>query len=914
MPNYLKISFIAFFLAILAFKGYTQSSQIQNFANTTLSSNIGGFSVYTPADYATTQKYYPLMIFCHGLGEAGDGSYPFTGMTQHGPLKEIKFNNTVAGLNNQFIIIAPQYKGYVDSPAGVESTINYAISHYRIRGKAFVTGLSMGGGVTWNAASSNTVSKLAAAAPMAGSVGSTPEKAATIAGNNLPIWAFHGTADNDISVTVSSAWINRINTYTSTPNPLAKLTTFLGVGHNCWSAVYAGYVDTFTGMNLYEWMLSQDKSPFQTIAGVANLGNKMISEVFNVGFSASSGLVVSYKIKTNPSVGVIATLTGNNVSCVGIGVVTITAFQEGSSEFRAANEVNYIFNIGHYIGTLSGLPAANQPIVYGELPLSISGGNGTFPLKLMAKTQPNGRVVSISGTTIYTLGVGNVTVIGIINNQTTTSTFKIVPRPLTVTAHNFSRNYGTSNPIFTSSVLGLVNGDAVAVAYFTLASSVSGIGIYVIIPSVTGSSLINYELITDTGTLLVKPSPLNISVGNAYKVYGAENPSFSSTIAGLLNGDAVAVTYFTLASSVSGTGNYVIIPSVTGSSLINYELITDTGTLLVKPSPLNISVGNAYKVYGAENPSFSSTIAGLVNADTLHIEYQTSASPISSSGIYPITISIAGVAISNYNVSIAGGSMYISKALLTVVAFNQVKYASEYPFAPFLYSITGFVYSDTESSFTNPIQISSTANAEAAPGFYPIDMGGVSSTNYDFSFKNGVLTILKPIEPPVVLVPIVNKILVFDSFKPNTNITLVGQNLASVTNVCFSTEFEAIVCVHPQISNSIMIEVKSPVGAKYGTITLLGTFGVERINMDITITANESTPVKDFKIYPNPSQGKFYVETSARGELDIVSLLGKKLLSYKVNGNTSFAIDEKGIYLLVFKSAQYSLTKLIMVE
>ncbi len=312
------------------------------------------------------------MVYSHGTSNLGNGSSPYEAVTFNGPLKEIKLGHTVPGLNDGFIIIGAQY-GQWPQPKDIDSVIAYALKHYRIRGKVFSTGLSMGGGTVWDHSATNSVVDLAAIVPISGASEVSDEKAATIAGHNLPVWTFNGTADPKVPVEQTADWVNRINSYTPTSSPSAKLTTFLGVQHDAWSQVYAGYSEN--GINIYQWMLSHDTGWEQYIGNTTTLTNKMPGETFAVNLTATSGLAVSYTISTNPSTGVIKKLEDNSISCTGIGSVTITGTQYGTKFYRPANFIS-VFRVQTTTGTDTLTALTDSEINYDPIVIYPNPGSG----------------------------------------------------------------------------------------------------------------------------------------------------------------------------------------------------------------------------------------------------------------------------------------------------------------------------------------------------------------------------------------------------------------------------------------------------------------------------------------------------------------------------------------------------------
>lgn len=232
--------------------------------------NMTGYYESLPADYASTTKKYPVLIFCHGVGElaGADRSKPLSAVLANGPAKLIsqgKFpaSFTVNGQTHSFIVITPQF---ITWPGGndVHELLAYLKTIYRIdESRCYVTGLSMGGGVTWGVISENPdKAKLFAAAVVVcgawnpNDAPRTPSLQWNIASINMPVFATHNDKDPTVPLKYSQDWVNGINAITPAPNPKALLTIFSSTSHDAWSKTYdPAYKDPQTGLNVYEWML-----------------------------------------------------------------------------------------------------------------------------------------------------------------------------------------------------------------------------------------------------------------------------------------------------------------------------------------------------------------------------------------------------------------------------------------------------------------------------------------------------------------------------------------------------------------------------------------------------------------------------------------------------------------------------------
>jgi hypothetical protein len=260
-----------FYLSFISLSLQTNAQQVpKTFPAGAPVRNMTGYYESLPADYATSGKKYPVLIFCHGVGELAGAnlSNPLSAVLQNGPPKLISQGRfpasfTVNGQTHSFIVISPQF---ITWPGGndVHELLAYLKTIYRIdESRCYVTGLSMGGGVTWGVISENTdKAKLFAAAVVVcgawnpNDAPRTPSLQWNIASINMPVFATHNDRDPTVPLKYSQDWVNGINAITPAPNPKALLTVFSSTSHDAWSKTYdPTYKDPQTGLNVYEWML-----------------------------------------------------------------------------------------------------------------------------------------------------------------------------------------------------------------------------------------------------------------------------------------------------------------------------------------------------------------------------------------------------------------------------------------------------------------------------------------------------------------------------------------------------------------------------------------------------------------------------------------------------------------------------------
>lgn len=150
-----------------------------------------GFAEYLPSGYASLAAgcKWPVILMLHGLGETGDG--------RDGNLQKVIVHGPQKGTGKPAIIIVPQSPGWWDSGT-INRMVDYIFSTYNADpGRLYVTGLSMGGGGTWDYARAYP-SRVAAIMPICGASNTNGTAAERQALDTLPIWAFHAVNDGTV--------------------------------------------------------------------------------------------------------------------------------------------------------------------------------------------------------------------------------------------------------------------------------------------------------------------------------------------------------------------------------------------------------------------------------------------------------------------------------------------------------------------------------------------------------------------------------------------------------------------------------------------------------------------------------------------------------------------------------------------
>jgi dienelactone hydrolase len=225
--------------------------------NVSMISNSAGYYEVLPARYSLTTKTYPLILFIHGIGELGTGVGRLVccGIPNYASKKQFPANFNVNGQNFSFIVVAPQFK-VRPSAADMQNCIAWATKHYRVDPtRIYITGLSMGGGSTWDYISVYG-QNVAAAVPVAGGSAPTTTNAKNIASKNLPVWTICSKTDAVVPISWGTNWVNWIKSDNPANASNVNITVYTGgESHNTtWFKAFnpATYMN---GVNIYQWML-----------------------------------------------------------------------------------------------------------------------------------------------------------------------------------------------------------------------------------------------------------------------------------------------------------------------------------------------------------------------------------------------------------------------------------------------------------------------------------------------------------------------------------------------------------------------------------------------------------------------------------------------------------------------------------
>ena len=198
------------------------------------------FLLFLPASFdAHSHTKYPLLIFLHGSGEAGND---LARLKVQGPPKIVEERQDFP-----FIVVSPQIpdEALGFDPVTLNTMLDELIARLPIdTDRVYLTGLSLGGRWTYSWATLNP-ERFAAIAPISGD-GNTLSACRL---KSVPVWAFHGAKDGNVSPQEDQEMVDAINACHGN----ARMTMYPDGGHDAWIPAYAD-------PELYRWLLAHRRS------------------------------------------------------------------------------------------------------------------------------------------------------------------------------------------------------------------------------------------------------------------------------------------------------------------------------------------------------------------------------------------------------------------------------------------------------------------------------------------------------------------------------------------------------------------------------------------------------------------------------------------------------------------------------
>ena len=283
------------------------------------------------------------------------------------------------------------------------------------------------------------------------------------------------------------------------------------------------------------------------------------------------------------------------------------------------------------------------------------------------------------------------------------------------------------------------------------------------------SITINQPIISDNGNVtLIANDLLANGVIDAQRLAGDANITFGPN--GSINAGSGTVnlelrlgtgkTYSSYGDFVGMGTNFSKITAAR-RNISPFEVFTftaDNKTMTYGATPPGLTYTSSGRLFGTDSAAFSGAPA-----------ISTTASSIANVGAYAITIARGTLAAlkNYYSFDFVPATFTITKAMLTVRADDKRRdYNLDNP--PLTASISGFLNGDT-AGVVSGLRLSTVATRTSAAGTYAITASGATSTNYDFTFLPGTLTINASIPRQTLVFKANNQTMTYGSVVPGLN-------------------------------------------------------------------------------------------------------------------------------------------------
>ncbi len=514
---------------------------------------------------------------------------------------------------------------------------------------------------------------------------------------------------------------------------------------------------TVSGTEIVSGIMITPPSGFelsQTAGGASGYaGNGTAITVTGTGTIASTTIYVRLAASTP-----VGTYSGNIVSASGFASMnTVTVLSTVSPAALTITPANVVRTYhgpvltgaaGSTTFTATGLQNSET---IGSVTIGYTAGAGNGNVATDGAGTYTGTVIATAATG-GTFSAANYTISYATGNLTVNTV------PLTITANNAARTYGSvltgaaGSTAFTSS--GLLNSETIGSVTLSYAGSgnnaTDAAGTYngaVIASAATGGtfSATNYAITYVPGNLRVNTAPLTITANTAARTYGsvltgaAGSTAFTSS--GLLNSETIGSVTLSYVGSgnnaVDAAGTYsgaIAASAATGGtfSATNYAISYLPGNLTVHAAPLTITAANKTRIYGTANPAFTASFTGFVNGDTetnltTKPAFNTTATINSPAGTYPVTPLAASSP--NYSITYIDGVLTVLPVTniapaFTVIANQLVCYTS----ATQSVTISG-ISAGGEIGQTVTLAVSSNVNLFSSISVSPV-INGTANINY----------------------------------------------------------------------------------------------------------------------------------------------------------------------------------------
>ena len=289
----------------------------------------------------------------------------------------------------------------------------------------------------------------------------------------------------------------------------------------------------------------------------------------------------------------------------------------------------------------------------------------------------------------------------------------------------------------------------------------------------------------------------------------------------------------TTVPTFENAGNYAVSYRITPEDSIYYpDAAEGTFTLHIAKAEVTVTVDDKVKTYGEATPVFTGTVEGVVEGDTVEINYLLTNNAVDkNAGEYTITAQFA-TAQDNYTLKVVAGTLTVNQKAVTITADDKtITYGDAVNFNAHTYTHNGIVSGDTVD-VTYTTDYTTGANA----GTYTITpvLNGTYS-NYVFTLVPGTLTV----SPKAASITTLDKTIAFGDSVDTVELQYV------IEGVLEGDEVEVTVGVADFVANMVPGTtfgiLASANNDNYSFTYHCGTLTV--VKKDVTVTANNAMVV-----------------------------------------------------------------------
>lgn len=509
---------------------------------------------------------------------------------------------------------------------------------------------------------------------------------------------------------------------------------------------------------------------------------------------------------------------------------------------------------------------------------------------------------------------------GTIANETTLQKELTITGTFTVDSKVYD---GTTDCVVATNNLaldGVVGADVVSLDNIVLAFASSdvanGILVSILSAEISGDNANNYTLSlvgVPNSTADITAKSLSITANSESKVYGESDPVFTVLYDGFIDGENESVlggTLFFERELGEDVGNYSISPS--GLTSTNYSINFVDGNLAITAIELTVE-----GTFTALNKEYDGTTDGSVVTNNLvlngiigtdevlldNIVLEFASSNVANNIIVSIaSAELAGENANNYSLSLAGApttTANITAIALTITANNQSKvYGESDPVYTVFYD--GFIFGEDESDLSGSL----TFNREPGEDVntYGIAPSGLTSTNYNIDFIDGLLTITAKELTIGGTFTAENK-----EYDGTAAATILENNLTLQTPVSGDDVSLADIIVEfasEAIADGIEVNIVSANldGADKDNYTLSLDGAPTALANIAEHVGVETDTFKNLTVYPNPFTNTINIANAENAQRVIISnIIGKIVMDIDINQSPAHTLSTNlpsGVYLV----------------